>query len=177
MQARDRQDAPQRLPAAARFWSILLLPVAAALLLLVVFDNLFEVKDGAGYARSASLQNLHAIQLALERYACDNAGYYPLDFVELAKQGYLSVNPDNEYALHRAGEDQARMQLVPPGMPGTPGDFAYVTSVQNTTEGPRVTAYKLVLYGRKADERFAARLAGIPGVDASRAIFVLEGPA
>jgi hypothetical protein len=42
-------------------------------------------------------QNLHAIQLALERYSVDNNGDYPSNIAQLKSGGYLPVLPKNPF--------------------------------------------------------------------------------
>ncbi|MCB1220405.1 MAG: type II secretion system protein [Planctomycetales bacterium] len=44
----------------------------------VLIENPFRIKPGKGHREAEAQQNLHAIQLALERYAVDYGGVYPL---------------------------------------------------------------------------------------------------
>jgi hypothetical protein len=150
-----------------------LLLAAGIVVCLLILPNFIKIKDG-NTAEPRSKQNLHSLQLALERYAVDNAGYYPLDFIELAKQGYMPQNPENAYTARRSREC-IPMQLIPPGIPGSPGDFTYVTKVQDVGGVQRVVAYDLYLYGMEKEARKRPVEVTTQGIDASRVIYKLSG--
>jgi hypothetical protein len=150
-----------------------LLLAAGIVVCLLILPNFIDVKDG-NTSRPRSMQNLHSLQLALERYAVDNAGYYPLDFIELAKQGYMPQNPDNAYTARRSRES-IPMKLIPLGMPGNPGDFAYVTKVRDVSGAQRVVAYDLYLFGLEKEARKRPVEVTTQGIDASRVIYKLSG--
>jgi hypothetical protein len=148
-----------------RGWLALVLAISAGLLSI---PSCFEAPSDPDTMAEAK-QNLHVIQLALERFAVDYDGVYPADFGLLASESYMPKNPDNPYAPKQGG-DENRMQPIPLGQPGQPGDFAYVTKVQNVGGQPKVVGYELYLYGLKREARTSNVAVTAEGVDAVRVI-------
>jgi len=80
-------------------------------------------------AGSVAKENLHQMQLAIERFAVDAGGYYPEDAAELLTKGYLAEFPQNPYAgLLVAFPTLEHPRAMRPLKPGEqcPGDFLYV---------------------------------------------------
>ena len=67
-------------------------------------------------------QNAGRIQLAIEKYAVDHEGGYPVRIQDLITANYLQDWPDNPYS--DSGEP---MLPIPAGSPAQDGDFVYVT--------------------------------------------------
>lgn len=106
-------------------------------------------------------ENMHAVQIALERMAVDNPGSdYPYDINEIVRRGYLQELPLNPFA-HRpmcgVSIDLPPRENGPllenpelPRMP--PGDFVYVRRYGEgyvpgqPANGLLVIGYTLVLY-------------------------------
>lgn len=85
-------------------------------------------------------QHLHAVQLALERFAVDSpAGNYPQDIHELAVAGYLPEFPTNPFT----GEPMHPLSLEETSRAG---DFRYhPNSGYGNDQGPPVS-YELELF-------------------------------
>lgn len=82
-------------------------------------------------------QNLHAIQLGLERYAVDNeAGNYPGTIDELIVCGYFSKLPENPFT-------REPMRALPPDAPDSPGDFRYIPLGDDGSSRAPVVRYEL----------------------------------
>ena len=114
----------------------------------------------ANVKRAESLQNLHAIQLAIERYYFDSKTY-PADLSVLQSEAYLPRLPGNPY-------NGAPMEQIPAGQ-HQPGCFSYLTDGKS---------YALVLYGPKGSRSFASKHA-LPGgaeatIDWDYVVIVLE---
>jgi hypothetical protein len=106
-------------------------------------------------------QNMHAVQLGLERMAVDNPdSNYPYDINEVIRRGYLAQFPENPFA-HRPMQGVSIDEpprgggelLDSPELPRLqPGDFVYVRRygegyIPGQPPGGRpVTGYTLVLY-------------------------------
>jgi hypothetical protein len=91
---------------------------------------------------SQAKQNLHAVQLAVERFAVDQAdGNYPLRASEVIAAGYLSVMPPNPYTGQPMQEYSVDTQLLPAG------DFVYYPrySVAGEATDAEVIGYTLAL--------------------------------
>jgi hypothetical protein len=139
----------------------------------------------AGRARAAECkQNLHTIQLALERYQIDHDELFPAALGELLSLGYLPCLPANPYDRQPRGP----MPEVPIGA-YTPGGVTYIPLRASAAEGMlpgqvsgAVTDYKLLTYGPKRDVKGGEYWSSdrLPG-DASRRIpwdyvlFTLDG--
>jgi hypothetical protein len=78
--------------------------------------------------------NLHAIQLALERYSSDNNGDYPLSIETICITGYLQELPLNPFT----GEP---MRCISDADTAQSGDFSY--EPQRTDGTTAATAYTL----------------------------------
>jgi len=69
---------PQRRGAGCGTWSCIVVFVLLALLFMTgILPGIIVIKDGRDSFNAEVKQNLHSIQLALERYAVDNGGNYP----------------------------------------------------------------------------------------------------
>ena len=106
-----------------------------------------ERLDAAGLQ---SRQNIHAIQLAVERYAVDSGGEYPRNPEELIKRGYLRDFPLNAYSgLLRQAPGLKSQRSMRPLRPGEycPGDFLYLPITETYSGESSVGSYVLVLCG------------------------------
>jgi hypothetical protein len=123
-----------------------LLFAAAVLLMLAVVLPVRACVNGIRHASKVarSEQNLHAVQLALERFAVDAEGEYPYHVDELLAAGYLEQLPENPFTRQPMRCVETDNSAAPPP-PGNPGDFTYVrrfsTYVPDSIEG-----YSLILY-------------------------------
>jgi len=101
--------------AAVLYWVVFL---AAAYMAWGIF---FVAIPRAEHSRNAEIckRNLHAIQLAVERYAVDSPhADYPYDVCDVIRAGYIDAFPINPFS----GEP---MQPYPPGSEPPLGDFIY----------------------------------------------------
>jgi hypothetical protein len=88
-------------------------------------------------------QNLHLLQLALERFSVDSPGAsYPESTSLLIQQGYLSELPNNPFT-------GAPMQEYHPGEIPPPGDFVYAPV---RDEQGDVVGYELAIGSQRAAE-------------------------
>ena len=99
---------------AVRFWFYYCIAgVAAWLIFGVAVPRAHEAQ-----CLAQAKQNLHSVQLGLERYAVDAPqSKYPADLNTLIKDGYLQALPDNPFTgqpmkWHRPGEQCARGDFV-----------------------------------------------------------------
>ncbi|MCB1217320.1 type II secretion system protein [bacterium] len=113
----------------------------------VLIENPFRIKPGKGHREAEAQQNLHAIQLALERYAVDYGGAYPLwlsgggfadpaagdidpHFVmdPLMAEGYMPQYPRNPFNRHGTGDtnDELRAMQIRLSDPFRPGSGSSV---------------------------------------------------
>lgn len=125
---------------------------SAALILLAAY-GMFSLAPRLEYQRqvAAAKQNLHAIQLGLERFAVDSPNAtYPLRVEELLSAGYLSALPPNPFT----GQPMQPVQVDVRGyngrgwlqVPGAHrGDFVYYPRFDETGTGEPI-AYTLFLY-------------------------------
>jgi hypothetical protein len=125
--------------------SLLALACAAATLLLGLF--IYSAVREAGYrAKCAEVkQNLHAIQLAVERFAVDDPGsFYPSRIEDVIARGYLAEFPVNPFTglpmrcievPQVAPSDFEQLREAPPG--AAPGDFFYYKRYGR--DGPQAT--------------------------------------
>jgi hypothetical protein len=83
-------------------------------------------------------QNLHAVQLALERFAVDSedAGY-PVTTAALRTSGYLPKFPRNPYTGEEMREYPVDIERLPPG------DFVYYPRTDSPGQPP--TGYTLAI--------------------------------
>jgi hypothetical protein len=97
------------------------------------------------HARSASMQNAHLIQLAIERYATDAAGNYPLSLTQLLGTSYIEDMPVNPYAgvltWWPTLEHKRKTRILNIGE-FCPGDIVYVPNYENPKE---VWSYSLIM--------------------------------
>lgn len=119
--------------------------------------NIQVVKPKARTAEAK--QNLHAIHLALERYAVDDPhGSYPLRLSQLRDEGYLPEFPRNPYKLGRGGGPIGPMHEVPLGE-YAPGGVTYVpltVDIYDEQLGAArmgVQGYSLLVYGDEKSRR------------------------
>lgn len=120
-------------------WTLLfaLLPVIAGVAL-VTYGNAHRDRGEAAECK----QNLHAIQLALERYAVDSGGgFYPPTLSVLRDEAYLPVLPRNPYGKGPP------MPEVPPGE-HAPGGVTYILHY-GPGDGAAADGYALLVYGRE----------------------------
>jgi len=110
-------------------------------------------------ARNAEVaQNLYAIQLALERYAVDHAGYYPSDFTSAQLEDYLPKNPQNPYwqkyyAPSRYWEketeaDDRRMRSIDLADSQPLGNFSYQPQLVVVNGEQVAVGYDLFAFGK-----------------------------
>jgi hypothetical protein len=79
-------------------------------------------------------QNLHSIQLSLERYATDNKALYPDSIAKLKSEGYLFTPPNTV-----TGKEMREVKF---GEQPSIGEFTYVpVSVKGKTTGYYLLAY------------------------------------
>lgn len=127
---------------------------AAFLLLLSACDARADNIETSGRAK----QNLHTIQLALERAGADGGGGYPADFSYVQTEGYLPKLPANPYA-----KSGVPMAAIPLGQ-HSPGDFNYIA---DTSAGGRglgsAGSYALVLFGKAKNPDGPALRTALPG--------------
>ena len=102
-------------PLALRFWL-----VYWAVIGLLLFIFLYAVPQARYNRRAATVkQNLHSVQLALERFAVDAEDHgYPYNIDEVIAAGYLEALPLNPFSGKpmRVLENKAAL---------SPGDFVY----------------------------------------------------
>ena len=99
-------------------------------------DDYSRIKNKSKEAEGK--QNLHLIQLALERYSIDHDGDYPDNIEQLLKSGFIDVLPDNPFAMSPM---QEVLMTDPPEV--KQGNFSYL---KNSTAGI-ITGYTLLGYG------------------------------
>jgi hypothetical protein len=101
-------------------------------------------------------QNLHAIQLALERYGVDHNGTYPIDLAALIVKNYMPELPGNAFFNGRNPGTGKKlpvdeepffrdMRHVRFGDPLYEGNFTYLP--WNITVNGKAAGYYLVAYG------------------------------
>lgn len=142
-------------------WRTVLTMLLPALVLLpfVVFGYGSAASKASREADSIGKQNLHAIQLAVERYAAnDPQGSYPASLSQLQPHDYLftaSGSPIIPMNPHARGCKPQPVPEVPPGE-YTAGGVTYVPHFTQQGEGPpQVSGYALILYC--GDELFKLR--------------------
>lgn len=129
---------------------LILLPFA-----LIALPNF--VPRGCKPPSAETKQNLHAIQLAVERYAVDHDCYYPVSMEQVRAAGYMDSFPGNPYLMEPAWrnryEDDQR-QMVNLGEMAAPwqqyplfasGNFVYAPKLAVIDGELRATGY--ALYG------------------------------
>lgn len=133
-----------------------------AFLWLIVLPNLVHV--GCKPPSAETKQNLYAIQLAVERYATDFDGYYPVDMEAVRATGYLPEFPWNYY-IHATKwqsqyEDDERRMVNLGGINAleqqhplfASGNFVYAPRLAVIDGELRATGYRL--YGLGGVLRF-----------------------
>lgn len=115
------------------------------------------VQRGCPPPSSATKQNMYAIQLAVERYATDFDGYYPLNMEAVKATGYLPEFPRNYYIYESAWEnryERDQQQMVNLGEMNVveqqhplfaSGNFVYAPKLAVVDGELRATSY--ALYG------------------------------
>jgi hypothetical protein len=96
-----------------------------------------------GSRESELVLNSRAIQLALERYATDNGGFYPIDIHELERQYYLPAFYKNPLSRH----NHVLMEPVPLAAGARPGNVTYIPIELPTLAEGKATSYFLLTYG------------------------------
>jgi hypothetical protein len=129
----------------------LLLFLVAAVVLTLLGALIINAVNNVRFSGRVALckQNLHAVQLAIERFSVDSSdGNYPARLDVLQAQGYLDTMPHNPFsgAPMRYVECDSAPPAVPPGL-GI-GDFAYIRLGPDggPPRGSEITGYSLVLY-------------------------------
>lgn len=135
------------------FQLLVLLSVAIAI------PNFVSIKEKSKEAEVK--QNLHSIQLAVERFAVDHDGAYPTTIDELQAQSYLPQLPQNPFT-------NQPMRNISPGEQPFQGEFTYKPAVKDGG----VVGYELYGYG-SAQSKGAE--SAVPGME--HVIIVLKyGP-
>ena len=117
--------------------------------------------------------NLHAVSLALERYAVDN-GHYPTQIEMLQAELYMPSWPRNtlaDYSAATGSGESIKMQPLALDAPAVPGDFVYIPEYRRVDDKLTPIGYELYAYGNeelKPGQQLAA-LAG--GIDPRYAFF------
>lgn len=145
---------------------IVLILLTIVLLSIVALPHIIKIKS-TPFSVDIIL-NTHGIQLALERYATDNAGLYPLTITPLRDEGYMPRLPDNPYARRSfrnyvqalTREQQMEVETMQPiGQDYLPvelksyrsdltGDFCYLPRIETTPDGSSyVRSYSLLAIG------------------------------
>jgi hypothetical protein len=122
-------------------YSVLFLALHAFCLWALPSSSFFFVCTGS--RESELVLNSRAIRLALERYATDNSGYYPIDINELERQAYLPGFLSNPFIHHV----RVKMELISLGADAKPGNFTYLPIVLQTLAEGKATSYFLLTYG------------------------------
>jgi hypothetical protein len=93
----------------------------------------------------AVIANVHALQLAAEKYAVNDPLIgWPLSVEQMLASGCLSAVPINPYTGEPA-------RNIGAGMAATAGDFSYLPLITDIVPGfPLAIEYEIVGYGRKA---------------------------
>jgi len=172
-ESRDSEvpSAQRRKATTSLIWRYVIWIVLIAAALAVVGPNFIKIKDEPPGPRAK--QDLCSIQLALERYAVDNGGFYPLDIHQLAVQGYMPKFPKNEYT-HKYGPDAVQMQPIAYGSRGHEGDFVYL-KVSATINGfEHAVGYQLYLYGKEGESHSRGFTPFPSGIDSRRVTFMLD---
>lgn len=128
---------------AVRFWLAYMSIGALAWLIFAVWVPGCQYEGKLALAK----QNMHKIQLGLERFAVDSAGsVYPHQIDELIQAGYLEQMPENPFS----GQP---MRCVPLKGEHRRGDFSYLARGPDgqyvdahLLRGEDVHVYQLVLY-------------------------------
>jgi hypothetical protein len=131
---------------------------------IICLPNFVNITDGVGYQAGCVKQNTHSIQLALERYATDNHGLYPLNMDVLRYEAYMSKFPKNDYAERSSwareqgvSRDSRWLEMHPLGeelfadgyTPLLEGNFVYIPDVHYDANGaPYVKDYLLMSFAR-----------------------------
>jgi hypothetical protein len=106
-------------------------------------------------------QNLHAIQLALERYAVDHDGCYPLTIADLKRTDYLPRLPRNAYLEShewRSRYSNEQLEMINLAESNSfanrplviSGNFIYLPELEGGGEGPQARAYVLQALGTES---------------------------
>ncbi len=111
---------------------LLVVIVIIGILAAMALPNFIKAREKAKEAEVKS--NIHAVQIALERYAVDTGGFYPLilyggDYTDTFVKLGAPVNPETTYSYYVPPEE--------PGYPAFPGDldvlvqFGYLAQYPN----------------------------------------------
>jgi type II secretory pathway pseudopilin PulG len=114
--------------AVGAFQLLVLLP------LLIAVPNFIAIKEKSKEAETK--QNLHSIQLAVERFAADSGGTYPTTIDELQAGNYLQQPPQNPFTLRP-------MRNISPGDEPFAGEFSY----EPVMKDGKAVGYALYAYG------------------------------
>jgi len=143
------------------WWRSVALTVVTAFVIVVAIPNFIVIRSHG--PEENVVQGLHAIRLAVERYAVDE-GTYPPDMESLRFEGYLPYFPENRYYWHEHIDDWtdlshegrklatemkdiAAMEIA--SLNDLAGNFAYIPVLSTDDEGiTRLTGYKLLGFAR-----------------------------
>lgn len=149
------------------------MPKAIIIVLVLVFAiagmNKCAYNRRLAIAADNSKQNAHAIQLAVERYATDFDGTYPLSLNQIIGTGYLPEMPRNYFAgVLKRWPTLETPRPMRPLMLGEycPGDVLYLPHYYNSKD---VDSYTIIVAMGHANPAFAGAPLGIdttlPGDD------------
>jgi len=125
-------------------FALFVLPVMLAISL----PNYVRIKDKAKEAELK--QNLHSIQLTLERYGTDYF-CYPDNIEEVISSGYIEAFPGNPF------NEQAPMKPVADGK-FSMGDFVYVPGYPD--DKGKIMSYTIKVWGARENEGYILELNG-----------------
>ena len=143
--------------AGRQFWTFVWLFLASGLLLL----SLVVSVPGCIYKKSlvTSKQNLHAVQLALERFAVDSPGAnYPVRIEQIIEDGYMPQLPLNPFTMQpmRWGVYGSREEARTNPDTLSHGDFGYIPAAYSrrnlsnvdpaSLDADEIDSYELILY-------------------------------
>lgn len=138
--------------------NLLILP--ALLLILSVFNLACPTGHPEHYLQLEIKNNLHSIQIAVERYAADNEGVYPSSIDDLGQGEYMPEFPNNPVT-------EEPMNEIGFGTEPFSGGYTYIPY----TEDEKVIGYYLICYGLEDTEGADLDGDGTP----DHVILVLEG--
>jgi len=149
--------------------------LALLILILLVLGTVFYTHfvRVTGCSKSGEvISNTHGIQLALERYATDNSGFYPLTITPLRDEGYMPTLPRNPYrrlpvyiqqnltreqreeadSMQPLGQEYTPINLKPYS-PDLTGNFCYLPRIETGSDGCLyVRDYSLLSIGKEYKE-------------------------
>ena len=113
------------------FINVILLVIVIALLIAWPREKHYHGRD------ATTKSNIHFMQIALERYAEEHAGFYPLDLNALVHEGFITQFPGNPFS------DDKPIRNIPFCTPDSAGNFTYVPLIQDCN----TIGFYLLCYG------------------------------